>query len=75
MLGLTELDDMICQRLSRRDLAQCARVSKKWHSIVIPQLWHDASWISLTKGHKSRLAFCRMVREDHRAEQQRYQKV
>ncbi|KAK3811013.1 MAG: hypothetical protein J3Q66DRAFT_350785 [Benniella sp.] len=71
MLGLTELDDMVYQRLSRHDLTQCARVSKKWHSIVIPHLWRDLSWISLHNHKRNRRLFCNMVLEDYLAEQRR----
>ena len=70
MLGLTELDDIICERLGNRDLARCAQVSKKWHSVVIPHLWHDVSWISYN--HKGMGAFYEMVLEDYLAER-RYQ--
>lgn len=66
MLGLTELDDTICERLGRRDLVRCAQVSKKWHSIVIPHLWHDVSWISFN--HKGAGAFYEVVLEDYLAE-------
>lgn len=45
MLDLPELDDKVCWYLSRHDLAQCARVSKQWNSIVIPHLWHSLTWI------------------------------
>jgi len=71
MLDLTELDDMVYQRLSRHDLTQCARVSKKWHSVVIPHLWRDLSWISSLNHKRNRRLFCSMVLEDYLAEQRR----
>src|SRR5690349_17531954 len=52
MLDLPEIDNMICQQLSRHDLTQCARVNKKWHTIVIPYIWHDLSSV-LTWSNKS----------------------
>ncbi|KAK3811127.1 MAG: hypothetical protein J3Q66DRAFT_58950, partial [Benniella sp.] len=75
MLDIPELDDMICQQLNPHDLTQCARVSKKWHSLVIPRLWRDLSWMCprfdySTEAH----AFSRMVLEDYLAEQ-RYQEL
>jgi len=45
MLDIQELDDLICQKLSQHDLAQCARVNKKWHSAVIPHLWADLTFL------------------------------
>lgn len=68
MLGLTELDEAVCQWLSRYDLVQCAQVSKQWHSVVIPRLWHDISWISSAKTKKTVKAICSMVIEDYFAE-------
>ncbi|KAG0246499.1 hypothetical protein B0O80DRAFT_454099 [Mortierella sp. GBAus27b] len=41
MLGLSEIDDLIRQHLDHHDLAQCARVSKRWHAIVAPYIWHS----------------------------------
>ncbi|KAK3811131.1 MAG: hypothetical protein J3Q66DRAFT_351102 [Benniella sp.] len=67
MLDIPELDDFICRQLNRDELAQCARVSKKWHSIVVPSLWSDLSGLSRT----NTMTFCRIVLEDYLAEQQR----
>ncbi|KAF9916724.1 hypothetical protein BGZ65_000155, partial [Modicella reniformis] len=41
MFDLPELDDVIYQQLRRHDLAQCARVNKKWNRVVSPYLWSD----------------------------------
>ncbi|KAG0021377.1 hypothetical protein BGZ80_002542 [Entomortierella chlamydospora] len=62
MLDIPELDDMICQRLERRQLAQCSRVNKQWHRIVTPYLWRDVSSIY---GYYQRAAFRSMVLEDY----------
>ncbi|KAF9940637.1 hypothetical protein BGZ65_006480, partial [Modicella reniformis] len=40
MLEVPEIDEMICKELSHHNLAQCARVCKKWHRSAIPHLWH-----------------------------------
>ncbi|KAG0217512.1 hypothetical protein B0O80DRAFT_503120 [Mortierella sp. GBAus27b] len=69
MLNITELDDLICQQLNRHDLAQCARVSKQWHSIVIPHLWCDLSHIDYRKSHQSQ-AIRRVVLDDYLGVQQ-----
>ncbi|KAK3811022.1 MAG: hypothetical protein J3Q66DRAFT_414469 [Benniella sp.] len=73
MLGIQELDDLICLQLTRQDLAQCARVSKKWRTIVIPHLWRDLSWLSskdsLRQGNAR--AFCMMVIRDFLSERER----
>ncbi|KAK3811015.1 MAG: hypothetical protein J3Q66DRAFT_350787 [Benniella sp.] len=74
MLDLTELDDVIYRQLRRHDMAQCAQVCKKWHSIVIPYLWRDVSWITRIANRNNRINFCRMVLEDCLAEQ-RHQEV
>jgi len=39
MFDLPELDEPIIRQLNRHDLAQCARVSRTWHRIVVPFLW------------------------------------
>ncbi|KAK3811021.1 MAG: hypothetical protein J3Q66DRAFT_350792 [Benniella sp.] len=72
MLGIQELDDLFCLQLTRPDLARCARVNKKWHSIVIPHLWRDLT--NLDRSFTRRLSFCRMVLEDYLGEQQQRQK-
>ncbi|KAK3811124.1 MAG: hypothetical protein J3Q66DRAFT_443373 [Benniella sp.] len=46
MLDIQELDDMICEQLDPLDLVQCARVNKKWRTLVMPRLWRDLSWIN-----------------------------
>jgi len=68
MLDLPEMLDKVCQLLGRDDLMRCALVSSAWHSIVIPHLWRDLSWIS---SRRSRDAFRMLVLEDYLAEQQR----
>ncbi|KAG0221017.1 hypothetical protein B0O80DRAFT_492263 [Mortierella sp. GBAus27b] len=60
MLDIPELNDMVCRLLGPRDLAQCARVSQKWNSIVAPYLWRDLSRIK--PQHK---AFFTMVLKDY----------
>jgi len=72
MLGIQELDDLICLQLTRPDLARCAQVNKKWHSIAIPHLWHDLT--NLDRSFTRRLSFCRVVLEDYLGEQQQRQK-
>ncbi|KAK3811128.1 MAG: hypothetical protein J3Q66DRAFT_404518 [Benniella sp.] len=70
MLDIPELDDLIFRKLERLDLIQCARVSKKWHALVSPHLWHDLSW-ACTYARRSDI-IRKMVLEDYLAEQ-RYQ--
>lgn len=41
MLDIPELGDMVCRLLGAHDLAQCARVDKKWNSLVVPYFWRD----------------------------------
>jgi hypothetical protein len=76
MLGIQELDDLICLQLARRDLIHCAQVSKKWHSTVTPHLWRDLSWLSSrdNRHQGNARAFCMMLLEDCLAERQ-YQKL
>ncbi|KAK3811017.1 MAG: hypothetical protein J3Q66DRAFT_350790 [Benniella sp.] len=64
MLDIQELDDFVCLQLARQDLAQCARVCKKWHSTVTPYLWRDLSWIDSTNSGRTH-AFSRIVVEDY----------
>ncbi|KAK3810894.1 MAG: hypothetical protein J3Q66DRAFT_350440 [Benniella sp.] len=64
MLGLPELDDVICLQLTRHDLAQCARVNKKWHTVVIPYLWGDLSCLSDSTVTQRR-AFTTLLLEDY----------
>ncbi|KAK3811134.1 MAG: hypothetical protein J3Q66DRAFT_351106 [Benniella sp.] len=70
MLDLPELDDKVCLYLNWNDLARCARVSKKWHSIVIPHLWRDLSWpwSDISRIHKKGL--CDMALADYLSNQQ-----
>ncbi|KAF9344360.1 hypothetical protein BGX26_004461 [Mortierella sp. AD094] len=70
MIGIPELDEMICLKLKRHDKAQCARVNKQWHKVISPYLWHDMLYIS---GVKQRAAFRRVVLEDYLQEQQQQQ--
>jgi len=63
MLDIQELDDLICQKLSQQDLAQCARVNKKWHSVVIPHLWGDLTF--LEDPEDSAQGFIQMVLKDY----------
>ena len=70
MLDIPELDDMICRQLVLHDLAQCALVSKKWHTLVIPYIWRDLSWMTQYCTSTKVRDFFRMVNEDYIAEQQ-----
>jgi len=71
MLDLPELDDVIVQQLSQHNLAQCARVSKKWHALVSPHLWRDFLWVCVHSPRRGRRVDVRtMVLEDYLAEQQ-----
>jgi len=67
MLGTTELDNMVCQRLSLQDLARCARVSKMWHALVVPHLWRDLRWLRWQWDER----FRSLIQKDYREEQQR----
>ena len=74
MLDIPELDNMICRQLEANDLTQCALVSKKWHSLVIPHIWRDISGTSpYFLDAKVRVLF-RMIEEDYDAEKQ-YQEL
>ncbi|KAI8352332.1 hypothetical protein B0O80DRAFT_499630 [Mortierella sp. GBAus27b] len=68
MLGLPEIDDVICSHLERYDLARCARVNKQWHDSVIPHLWRNLSWFAWSSTSVSRLAFRRTILEDYLCE-------
>jgi hypothetical protein len=70
MLDVPELDQMVCQHLSRHDLAQCARVSKQWWSIVAPHIWGDLSWLSAHDAPHQRTSFYKMVLADFLNKQQ-----
>ncbi|KAF9353152.1 hypothetical protein BGX34_011776 [Mortierella sp. NVP85] len=71
MLDIPELDRMVFRQLGLHDLAQCARVSKKWHALVMPYLWHDLSDLSWDRADRD--DFRRIVLEDYLAERQRQQ--
>ncbi|KAK3811005.1 MAG: hypothetical protein J3Q66DRAFT_350779 [Benniella sp.] len=68
MFSIAELDELICRRLSHDDLARCAQVSKKWHSIVTPFLWNDLTWLEFVDPPQQH-AFGRLVLEDYALEQ------
>ncbi|KAK3811006.1 MAG: hypothetical protein J3Q66DRAFT_404393 [Benniella sp.] len=71
MFGITELDELIIQKLERTDVARGARVCRKWHQIISPYLWHDLSCLRrLSDAQKQ--AFARLVEEDYLC-QQRHQ--
>lgn len=70
MLGIPELDHLICLQLNRSDLARCARVNKKWNKVVVPYLWYDIKWAwYLSRG----AAFRRIVFDDYMNEQRKQQ--
>ncbi|KAF9345100.1 hypothetical protein BGX34_005027, partial [Mortierella sp. NVP85] len=68
MLDIPELDGPICQKLSRRDLAQCTRVCKKWHRIVVPYIWRDLSSGDFSEPQQA--AFVQLVADDYLQERQ-----
>jgi len=71
MFGITELDELIIQKLERTDVARGARVCRKWHQIISPYLWHDLSCLRrLSEAQKQ--DFARLVEEDYLC-QQRHQ--
>jgi hypothetical protein len=65
MFDITELDGLVCQHLSNYDLAQCAQVNKKWHTIIVPYLWED-----LTRQRMKTKALCKLILEDYLHERQ-----
>ncbi|KAK3811010.1 MAG: hypothetical protein J3Q66DRAFT_350783 [Benniella sp.] len=69
MFDIPELDELVCRRLSTNDLAQCARVSKKWHTNSTPYLWQD-----LTYPRMKTEVLCELILDDYLYEQQ-YQVV
>jgi hypothetical protein len=64
-----ELGDLILEQLGRHNLAQCALVSKKWHTLVIPHLWRDTSGTSPYPMDDSVRIFFQTIQEDYTAEQ------
>lgn len=65
MFDIPELDSLICSELLYIDLAQCARVCKKWHAIVTPFLWTSLGWIEYPTDTRRQQIFARMVLEDY----------
>ncbi|KAK3829336.1 MAG: hypothetical protein J3Q66DRAFT_410841 [Benniella sp.] len=61
MFDIPELDEMVCRKLRRRDLAMCARVCKAWHRVIIPFLWRDTT----LSGSYRKTLFSRVVMEDY----------
>ncbi|KAK3815470.1 MAG: hypothetical protein J3Q66DRAFT_389294 [Benniella sp.] len=61
VFDLPELTDIIFSYLSRNDLVQWARVSKKWHYVVIPDIWRDIS----TLNPDQHLRLAKMIIEDY----------
>lgn len=70
MLGLPELDRMICLELSLHDLAHCTRVNKEWHNATIPYLWRDLSCLERCSDTAAS-AFRRLVAIDYLHEQRK----
>ncbi|KAK3810944.1 MAG: hypothetical protein J3Q66DRAFT_57383 [Benniella sp.] len=68
MLDIPELDELICQQLSRHDLTQCTRVCKRWHRIVVPHIWRDLS--SEDFSEPQQVAFGQFVADDYLQERQ-----
>ncbi|KAG0241083.1 hypothetical protein B0O80DRAFT_451386 [Mortierella sp. GBAus27b] len=69
MLGIPELNEVICLQLDPGDLAQCSRVNKTWHSAVTPYLWRDIAWLDWHASDTQRRAFRQLVVDDFRYEQ------
>jgi len=69
MLGVPELDTMVCQYLNEQDLARCALVCKKWHALVMPHLWRDLAW--LKKSPQNLNLFARILHHDYREAKRR----
>jgi len=69
MLDLPELNDVVCLQLTRHDLAQCARVNKKWHAVVLWYLWRDLSCLN-NSSDAQRQAFMTLLCEDYLHERQ-----
>ncbi|KAK3810939.1 MAG: hypothetical protein J3Q66DRAFT_350562 [Benniella sp.] len=61
MFDIPELDEMICRQLRKHDLAICARVSRKWHKVVIPFLWSNLALVY----HRSRSLFSQAILKDY----------
>jgi len=68
MFSIQELNDIVFGLLSRQDLAQCARVNKEWHAVVIPYLWNDLSCLNASS-NAQRQAFTSLLLEDYLQEQ------
>ncbi|KAK3810942.1 MAG: hypothetical protein J3Q66DRAFT_350563 [Benniella sp.] len=68
MLDIPELDEPICQQLSRHDLAQCTQVCKRWHRIVVPYIWRDH--LSGDFSESQQAAFVQLVAYDYLQERQ-----
>jgi len=70
MFSIPELNDIVYGLLSRQDLVQCARVNKKWHTVVIPYLWKDLSCLNASSSAQ-RQAFASLLLEDYLQEQRK----
>ncbi|KAK3810869.1 MAG: hypothetical protein J3Q66DRAFT_350406 [Benniella sp.] len=88
MFGVPELDNLLCNHLRLHDLAQCARVSKKWNKVVIPYLWYKIDvdnvvtpprWskpdVKIEERYKGLDPFCQLVVNDYVQEQQQHHKL
>ncbi|KAF9306045.1 hypothetical protein BGZ74_007873 [Mortierella antarctica] len=62
MFEVPELASMVFSHLEHHHLAQCALVSKDWHSAVMPVLWRT---IPDLHSPQQRLKFCELVYEDY----------
>jgi hypothetical protein len=69
MFDITELDEVLCQKLNRFDLARCAQVNKKWHRVITPFLWMNLSGLRVATERQQR-AFRRLVLQDYLLAQQ-----
>jgi len=71
MFDIQELNDMVFKLLKPQDLAKCVRVSKEWHSIVIPYLWGDLSWLDAASITQKRVFGALLLESYHHEQRQR----
>ncbi|KAF9350337.1 hypothetical protein BGX34_001275 [Mortierella sp. NVP85] len=64
MFDDAEIHKLICRQLEPHDLAQCARVNKKWHKAALPFLWLDLSCLEGLSDTQQQ-AFCDLILEDY----------
>ncbi|KAG0091244.1 hypothetical protein BGZ93_008554 [Podila epicladia] len=67
MFDILELDRLVYKYLDHHTLAQCARVNKRWHKVVMPFLWTSIHCLSLDQ----QPSFHRIVFDDYVQEHKR----